>query len=426
MDYLQQLNTLLHDWPAVIAGLVLCQGLFLGWFLARQSPNIEQQLKAIEIALQSNASQLLLQLVEKIKDNERQLAEQLGNGLLRTQNQLTENLHLGIKDIRAQLELSFKQHAEGLTGHVGALTHDTKAQLAQLTQLVQQQLQQGFEKNATTFQDVIKRLTVIDEAQRKITELSNSVVGLQDILNDKKSRGAFGEVQLENLIRNMIPAQHVAFQHTFSNGKRVDCLLQLPEPSGNIAIDAKFPLEAYQKLQILAPNDAQYKSAVSLFRQDIQKHIKDVAEKYILPPETGDGAVLFIPSESIFAEIHANHMDVVESAHRQKVWLVSPTTLMAVLTTAKAVLKDDATRKQIHIIQEHLHALAQDFDRFEKRMDKLTRHIDQAQQDVGDIATSAKKITRRFQRIESVQLDEQPDSSHATLLELEEAITDPA
>lgn len=426
MDYIQLLNTWFATWPALLAGLLVSQGIFLAWFLSRTSPDLQPQLKAIELALQTHSNHLLLQLVEKIKDNERQVAEQLGNGLLRTQNQLTENLHLGIKDIRAQLEMSFKQHADGLTGHVGALTQDTKTQLSNLTQLVQQQLQQGFEKNATTFQDVIKRLTVIDEAQRKITELSNSVVGLQDILNDKKSRGAFGEVQLENLIRNMIPAQHVAFQHTFSNGKRVDCLLQLPEPSGNIAIDAKFPLEAFQKLQQLIPSDAQHKSVVSQFRQDIQKHIKDVAEKYILPPETGDGAVLFIPSESIFAEIHANHMDIVESAHRQKVWLVSPTTLMAVLTTAKAVLKDDATRKQIHIIQEHLHALAQDFDRFEKRMDKLTKHIDQAQQDVGDITTSAKKITRRFQRIESVQLEEHHDATNPALLELEEAITDNA
>lgn len=221
---------------------------------------------------------------------------------------------------------------------------------------------------------------------------------------DKKARGAFGEVQLENLIANMIPSAHYKMQHTLSNMKRADCILFLPEPTGNIIIDAKFPLENYQRMLNADSVSVERKSHQQQFKQDIQKHIKDIAEKYIIPNETTDGAIMFIPAESIFAEIHANYPELIALSQRLKVWLVSPSTLMAVLTTAKAVLKDDATRKQVHIIQHHLHALADDFQRFEKRMEKLTKHIDLAHQDANEVNTSAKKITQRFHKIESVEL----------------------
>ena len=230
-------------------------------------------------------------------------------------------------------------------------------------------------------------------------------MSLQDVLIDKRARGAFGEVQLAALIANMIPSAHYSLQYTLSNQKRADCILFLPEPTGNIVIDAKFPLETYQKLMNTDATSADRKALQQQFRQDMQKHIKDIAEKYIIPNETTDGAVMFIPAEAIFAEVHANYPEVIAMSQRLKVWLVSPSTLMAVLTTAKAVLKDDATRKQVHIIQKHLQALADDFQRFEKRMDKLTKHIDLAHQDVNEVNTSAKKITQRFQKIESVELE---------------------
>ena len=230
-------------------------------------------------------------------------------------------------------------------------------------------------------------------------------MSLQDILVDKRARGAFGEVQLAALIANMIPASHYSLQYTLSNQKRADCILFLPEPTGNVVIDAKFPLETYQKLMNTEPSSIERKSLQQQFRQDLQKHIKDIAEKYIIPNETTDGAVMFIPAEAIFAEVHSNYPEVIAMSQRLKVWLVSPSTLMAVLTTARAVLKDDATRKQVHIIQKHLHALADDFQRFEKRMDKLTKHIDLAHQDVNEVNVSAKKISQRFQKIESVELE---------------------
>lgn len=222
---------------------------------------------------------------------------------------------------------------------------------------------------------------------------------------DKRARGAFGEVQLATLIANVLPSTHYRMQYTLSNQKRADCILFLPDPTGNVVIDAKFPLETYQKLMNTDNASVERKSLQQQFRQDLQKHIKDIAEKYIIPNETADGAVMFIPAEAIFAEIHANYPEIVALSQRLKVWLVSPSTLMAVLTTAKAVLKDDETRKHVHIIQKHLQALADDFQRFEKRMDKLSKHIDLAHQDVSEVNTSAKKITQRFHKIESVDLD---------------------
>ena len=229
-------------------------------------------------------------------------------------------------------------------------------------------------------------------------------MSLHEILNDKRSRGAFGEVQLSALICNMIPEQHFSFQHLLSNHKRPDCMLFLPEPTGNIAIDAKFPLENYRLLVDSASSDTERVQAERQFKIDIRKHIQDIADKYIIPGETADGAVMFIPAEAVFAEIHARHADLVEFAQKAKIWMVSPTTMMAVLTTARAVLKDAATRQQVHEIQKHLRVLATDFERFQERMENLAKHIAQANQDVEQVQISSRKITQRFVQIEKAEL----------------------
>lgn len=353
--------------------------------------------------LQSQA--LTHQLTQVELSVQQTIQTQLHTSLLTIQQLSTDAIQTQMKDIREQINHSFQQHATGLTTHLHSLNEHVRQQLYSLTEQVNQQLSKGFEKTSTTFGDVIKRLTIIDEAQKKITELSSHVVSLQDILVDKKARGAFGEVQLNTLIANMIPPHHYRLQHTLSNQKRADCMLFLPDPSGNIVIDAKFPLETYRKILESDPVSQDRKSLQQQFRIDLQKHIKDIAEKYIIPGETADGAILFMPAESIFAEIHANYPDLIALSQRLRVWLVSPSTLMAVLTTARAVLKDDATKKQVHIIQQHLQSLSADFERFEKRMDKLSKHIELAHQDVSDVNTSAKKITQRFQKIESVELE---------------------
>ncbi|MDP3559423.1 MAG: DNA recombination protein RmuC [Legionellaceae bacterium] len=366
---------------------------------------ILKAMDATEQKLLSQHHQQRIELIEHLQNKQQELQEKFHQHHLTTQNLVQESIQQNMQDIRSQLTLSFSQHAARLGEQLEQMTQNMRDQQMSLSQQIHQQLNQGFEHTTTTFTDVLKRLVIIDEAQKKITELSTHVVSLQDVLQDKRSRGAFGEVQLQSLIQNMIPSQHYKMQHTLSNQKRVDCMLFLPEPTGDIAIDAKFPLENYQNA-INNENAQEKKQYQSLFRQDVIKHIKDIAGKYIIPGETADAALLFIPAEAIFAEIHAHYPDIILLSQRLHVFLVSPSTLMAVLTTARAVLKDDATKKQVHIIQQHLMTLAQDFQRFDKRMEKLSKHLDLAHGDLQEVHTSAKKISSRFQKIEAVEWEE--------------------
>lgn len=322
---------------------------------------------------------------------------------------IQDSMQNAMSEMRNQITILLNQNTQRLTEQVEKLTQTTREKLHDISLEVNRQLTTGFEKTTNTFTDVVKRLAIIDEAQKKITELSSNVVGLQEILTDRKSRGAFGEVQLSSMLHNMLPEKQFSLQYTLSNGKRADCLLFLPEPTGNIAIDAKFPLESYRKLQNKALTDAEKKILDTQFKSDIKKHILDIADKYIIPNETSDGAILFIPAEAIFAEIHARYDDLVEFAQQKHVWLTSPTTMMAILTTARAVLKDAATRKQVHIIQEHLVGLGKDFDRFQKRMDNLATHVNQAQKDVEEVHKSSRKLSSRFQKIEKVDMDNPQD-----------------
>lgn len=395
--------------PSTILGIFVFIQLGLLISLSKRQHKDKQDLSAqydkLQTTLTTQIHQLHLALTQSFQASQNDTNEKIVQGQLTSQQLIAETIARQMIDIREQMQHSFKQHADALTKHLQSLTEEIRGHLHHLSQQVTHRLTEGFEKTSSTFTDIVKRLAIIDEAQKKITELSTHVVSLQDVLVDKKSRGAFGEVQLTALIANAIPPTHYAMQHTLDNGKRADCILFLPDPTGNIVIDAKFPLENYQRLMNYEPGTLERKNAQQQFKLDVSKHIKDIAEKYIIPGETCDGAIMFIPAEAIFAEIHANYPEIIALSQRMKVWIVSPTTLMAVLTTARAVLKDDATRKQVHVIQQHLHALSEDFQRFEKRMDKLTKHIDLAHQDASEVNTSAKKITQRFQKIESVELE---------------------
>ncbi len=369
----------------------------------------EERLRYLE-----NQNQTMLQnVLEKLSDARMQQLQAFNEHRSRFDERQFESLKIlqdtlqkGVQDTRFSVKEALNDYATELGKRVDNLTQATDSRLKEINQQVEKRLSEGFEKTTETFSDVIKRLALIDAAQKQISELSSNVVSLQEILNDKRSRGTFGEVQLSALIRNVIPEQHFSFQHSLSNAKRPDCMLFLPEPTGNIAIDAKFPLENYRQLidPNLSENDRRH--VEQQFKVDIRKHIQDIADKYIIPGETTDGAVMFIPAEAVFAEIHAHFPELVESSHRAKVWMVSPTTMMAILTTARAVLKDAATRKQLHIIQKHLHMLANDFNRFQKRMTNLAKHIAKAHNDVDEVHTSAKKITQRFGLIEKVELED--------------------
>ncbi|MDF2868167.1 MAG: RmuC family protein [Gammaproteobacteria bacterium] len=366
--------------------------------LDERSRNQELNLQEIK-----NQSQ---QLKEKLTHELQQYRQAFDKHQFESLKTLQASITLSMTEIRSQVTESLQTNTQNLSQRVEKLTEKTQQQLQEISGQVEKRLADGFEKTTATFTDIVKRLALIDEAQKKITELSSNVVSLQEVLSDKRSRGAFGEIQLNSLIGNMLPANHFALQHTLSNDKRVDCILFLPEPTGNICIDAKFPLENYRRATDYSQAEADRRMAESQFKQDIRKHIQDIANKYIIANETADGAIMFIPAEAVFAEIHSNYHELVEEAQRLRVWLVSPTTLMAVLTTARAVLKDAATRKQVHIIQEHLNKLGKDFERFQQRMDNLAKHIDQAQADVKDVHISAKKISARFDKIEQVDLIE--------------------
>ena len=237
------------------------------------------------------------------------------------------------------------------------------------------------------------------------------MVSLQELLGDKRSRGAFGEVQLEALISNVLPASFYRFQQTLSSGVRADCVLELPEPTGTVAIDSKFPLENYHKMFAYEIGNLERVSAEKAFRQDVKKHIDAIADKYILPGETADGALMFVPAEAVFAEIHAYHPELVQHAMQRRVWIGSPTTMMAVLNTARAVIKDIETRRQVHIIKDALSKLGKEFNRFDQRMKKLADHIRMAHQDAEDVQITSQKISRRFEEIEHVRLEGEPEAA---------------
>jgi DNA recombination protein RmuC len=359
-----------------------------------------------QLHLSNNIEQQMADLRIKLMRQINELQSQLANNQSQSLDQVINHLNNTGQANREELAKTLAQSSEQMSKRIDGLTQATDNRLQEISGQVEKRLAEGFEKTTKTFSDILQRLALIDDAQKKITELSTNVVSLQEVLNDKRSRGAFGEVQLNSLIRNVLPEQSFKLQHTLSNGKIADCVLFLPKPTGNVVVDSKFPLENYRKMVDFETHEVERKSAMRQFKMDIKKHINDISDKYLIDNETADGAIMFIPAEAIFAEIHGHQSDLVEYANKKRVWLTSPTTLMAILTTARSVLKDEATRQQIHIIQAHLSDLAQDFNRFKGRFANLARHIDQAATDVKQIHTSADKISSRFEKIEQVDLSE--------------------
>ncbi len=325
--------------------------------------------------------------------------------LAATRETMLEKMHVTLAE-QGKAEQILIQNTMGgatqlLAQRIEGLTKTVEERLELISGKVSERLDEGFKKTNETFLNVMTHLTKIDEAQKKIDGLATNVVSLQELLGDKRSRGAFGEVQLEGLVRNLLPENAFEFQYTFDNKTRADCVLKLPEPTGMVAVDSKFPLENYEGMFA----DGADRISPAVFKTGVKKHIDDIASKYIIPGVTSDGAVMFLPAEAVFAEIHAHHRDLVEYAHRKRVWIVSPTTLMAVLNTARAVLKDTETRKQVHIIQEELSKLGKDFALFDGRMKKLADHIRQAHEDAEKVQVSSRKITSHFARIERVELE---------------------
>ncbi|MDH3474398.1 MAG: DNA recombination protein RmuC [Rhodospirillales bacterium] len=294
---------------------------------------------------------------------------------------------------------------EQLQAQERAVTKALEERLTELSKRVGDRLQDSATRSHNTLAELRERLAVIDRAQKNITELSTQVVGLQEILNNKQARGSFGEIQLKDLVENILPPSAYAFQATLGNGKRADCLLKLPNPPGPIAIDSKFPLEGYEALRN-AGDDAARLQARRRLAADLRTHVQAIAGRYILPGETAESALMFLPSEAVYAELHANFREVVEESYRARVWIVSPTTLMATLNTVRAVLKDVQMRKQAGVIQAEVTKLLEDIARLDERTGKLQRHFDQAADDLRLIRVSTEKITRRGLRIEELEFEE--------------------
>jgi DNA recombination protein RmuC len=309
--------------------------------------------------------------------------------------------------------------ADGQERLAGGLSHLSETQAVSQTAMLQlmerrlAQVQAGMAETLTgtatrtarSLGDLQQRLETIDKAQANIEKLSGNVLSLQDILSNKQTRGAFGEIQLNDLVRKALPPDAYTMQATLSNGRRADCLIHLPNPPGPIVVDSKFPLEAYEALR-RAETPAALTEAARGMRIAVRAHIRAIADRYILDGETADGALMFLPSEAVYAELHANYPEVVREGFAAKVWIVSPTTCMATLNTMRAVLKDARMREHAGAIRRELSELYRDVERLGLRVENLDRHFGMAARDIADIRISSDKAARRARRLDNFDFED--------------------
>lgn len=310
---------------------------------------------------------------------------------------LGEGQHQLVGGLKTVSETQANTHAKML--------QTMEERLAEVQRNMAESLHGSSVKTTRSLTELQERLTTIDKAQSNIEKLSGDVLGLQDILSNKQTRGAFGEIQLNDIVTKALPSDSYTFQATLSNGRRADCLIHLPNPPGPIVIDSKFPLEAYEAIRG-ANNKAQLAEATRLMRAAVKLHIKAISEKYILEGETADGALMFLPSEAVYAELHANFGDVVREGFAARVWIVSPTTCMATLNTMRAVLKDARMREQAGAIRKELSMLHKDVERMVDRVGNLDRHFGQAARDIEEIKISATKAGNRANKLDNFDFEE--------------------
>lgn len=342
----------------------------------------------LNLSLQQN-NQVFLEAFHK---NSTDMLDRLGQNSEKQQKSLYEFRDLILSGLQKDFE---------------KLNLQVEGRLEKISQKVQDNLNQGFEKTNKTFADLMGRLAKIDEAQKKIEELSTDVVSLQDVLTDKKSRGIFGEVQLKHLLETVFGENNqkvFALQYTLSNQKMADAILRLPEPVGLVCVDSKFPLENFKRMLDKNFNEAERLQFSKDFARDVRKHIDAIASKYIITGETSDQAIMFLPAEAIFAELHAYHSDVIDYAHKNRIWISSPTTFMATLTSLQTMMLNLERNKYMSVMHEEINRLGKDFERFSERWDNLSKHIGTVQKDVDEIHISSKKITGHFKRIMDVEI----------------------
>ena len=327
-----------------------------------------------------------------------------------------KNNNIDITDRLSKLELSvvkeiseFKiNFASDLRKDFDTLDEKVERKLTEINNRVTERLDQNLEKTNKTFTSVLERLSKIDEAQKKIDGLGEDIVSLQSILTDKKTRGIFGEVNLQFILENAFGGINTGIydlQHKMSNGFIADAILYAPAPLGTIAIDSKFPLENYERMTNKNLSKEERTVAEKQFKIDFKKHIDAIASKYIIPGETSNEAILFLPAEAIFAEVNAYHTDILNYAYTKKVWITSPTTLMSTLTVIEMILKNMERDKYAKIIHDELNKLSIEFARYRERWDKLARNINTVSKSVEELNTTSDKITKRFDSINKVEVD---------------------
>ena len=315
-----------------------------------------------------------------------------------------------LKGQLSQMVQASSQQQQNITSQLSEQSARMEQTLSNFRQQLGHSLQQQTQSTHDNLTKLSERLAIIDRANSQITELTGQVTQLHNILANKTERGAFGEVQLENLVKTVLPPNSYAFQVTLPNQKRADCILKLPNPPGDIVIDSKFPLDAWYNLQ----NSETTEQQVAARRQlaiSVRGHVKDIQDKYIIAGSTAESACLFLPSEAVYAELHANLPDVIDASYKARVWIVSPTTMMATLNTVRAVLRDARLREQTAIIQSEMLKLIEDVSRLDARVENLNRHFSQVQKDISEIQTSTSRISKRSYRITELEVPEDENIS---------------
>jgi len=368
----------------------------------------ERIISELKIYLKDNNLDLIDSVNRKIAESEqKQLRELLTNKLEtveridRNSNKLTESFAKFSADTSKTLNENFI-----------SLNERVSQNLDRINLRVEERLNEGFEKTNKTFVNILERLSRIDEAQKKIDSLSTNIVSLQDVLTDKKSRGTFGEVQLNHILSVVFGEKNdkiYEIQKKLENSMIADAVLYIPEPVGMLCIDSKFPLENYRRMIDVNISEAERKQYSRDFKLNVKMHINDISSKYIIPGQTSDQAIMFIPAEAIFAEINAYHQDLLDYAGEKKVWITSPTTLMSVLSTVQVVLRNIEREKYAGIIHEELNKLGKEFKLYKDRWESLSRNIKRVSEDVDKINITSNKIERKFDRISRVEMGCEPE-----------------
>lgn len=401
-------TTLTLDDPTVVGGFVVAAVLLIIVILlvmivrsagrsARMAAPLGQQIAS----LSQNVQQLTMGQ-EQLRGGVQSVSEAQANA----QVQLIQTVETRLSDVQQHMN---DRLADNMMRQNRALT--------EMQERMKETLHGSSKQTATSLTQLQERLATIDKAQTNITKLSSDVLSLQDILSNKQTRGAFGEIQLNDIVSKALPKDSYILQATLSNGKRADCLIQLPNPPGPIVIDSKFPLEAYEALR-RADTPAQATEAARMMRTSVRTHVKAISERYIVDGETADGALMFLPSEAVYAELHANFPELVREGFAARVWIVSPTTCMATLNTMRAILKDARMREQAGAIRRELGLLHKDVDRLGERVVNLDRHFGQAAKDIADIKISADKAGRRAQRLDNFDFEELAPDEAANVVTL--------